>query len=126
MIGASARYAAELAWPTPAGAFPWTTFTVNVTGCALIGILMVNVVESRRIHRLLRPFLGVGVLGGFTTFSTYAVQTETLVADGHSATAVTYLLGTLAAALAAVAGGVLLARVGRRLRDVAAMPRRSR
>ncbi|MCF3104140.1 CrcB family protein [Streptomyces roseoverticillatus] len=100
--GAAARYGAALLWPTPAGAFPWTTFLINVVGCALIGVLLAVIGELAAPHRLLRPFLGTGVLGGFTTFSTYAVDIQRLTADGHVATALAYLAGTLLAALTAV------------------------
>jgi CrcB protein len=110
MAGASGRYALELAWPTPAGSWPWATFVTNTTGCLLIGLLMVYVVEAGRAHPLIRPFVGVGVLGGFTTFSTYAVQNVVLVDGGHAGLAVGYLFGTLAAALVAVTAGVALAR----------------
>lgn len=112
MVGASARYAAAELWPTPAHAMPWTVLTVNALGCLLIGVLMVFVVEVGGAHPLLRPFAGVGVLGGFTTFSTYAVDTVTLVDDGHPALALAYWAGTLVVALAAVVGGVALARLG--------------
>ncbi len=101
-VGAAARYGAGLLWPTAGGAFPWTTLTVNVLGCALIGVLLVTVTELASPHRLLRPFLGTGVLGGFTTFSTYAVDAVRLAEDGHAATALAYLAATLAAAMAAV------------------------
>lgn len=101
-IGAAARYGATLLWPTPAGAFPWTTLAVNVLGCAVIGVFMVVICEARSPHRLLRPFFGTGVLGGFTTFSTYAVDIQRLVADGAAATGLAYLALTLFAALAAV------------------------
>src|SRR5437763_10088263 len=73
-LGALARYGVSLALPTQPGHFPWGTFAINVVGCALIGVLMVLIMEVWSAHRLLRPFLGVGVLGGFTTFSTYAVD----------------------------------------------------
>lgn len=64
---------------------------------------MVTVTEGRRpAHRLVRPFLGTGVLGGFTTFSTYTQDTERLLSAGRAAPALVYLAGTLAAALAAV------------------------
>ncbi len=63
VAGASARYAAGRAWPTPEHAFPWTTLGVNALGCLLIGVLMVFVVEVGGAHPLLRPFAGVGVLG---------------------------------------------------------------
>jgi CrcB protein len=84
---------------------------VNVTGCLLIGVLMVLIVEARATHRLVRPFLGVGVLGGYTTFSTYAGDAQGLVAAGRPAAAVVYLAGAAAAALMAVQIGVSLTRV---------------
>ncbi|GES30540.1 hypothetical protein San01_30270 [Streptomyces angustmyceticus] len=105
-IGATARYGAALLWPTASGAFPWTTLTVNAVGCALMGVLMVVITEVRAAHRLVRPFLGTGVLGGFTTFSTYAVDIQRLVGGGRPAGALAYLAGTVLVALAAVWGAV--------------------
>lgn len=93
-IGACARYGIELAWPTPSGGFPWATMVVNVSGCALMGALMVAITELWVGHRLLRPLLGTGVLGGYTTFSTFAGDVDTLAAAGHLATALLYLLTT--------------------------------
>ncbi|MDQ0935487.1 fluoride efflux transporter CrcB [Streptomyces turgidiscabies] len=101
-IGASARYAASLAWPAQAGGFPWATFWTNVVGCAVIGVFMVVITETWAAHRLVRPFFGTGVLGGFTTFSTYAVDIRKLVDHGHSGTGLAYLAATLLAALTAV------------------------
>ncbi|MGB8939801.1 MAG: fluoride efflux transporter CrcB [Streptomyces sp.] len=101
-IGASARYGASLIWPTVPGAFPTTTLLVNVIGCAVMGAFMVILTEARAPHRLLRPFFGTGVLGGFTTFSTYALDIERLVDAGHARTGLAYLGLTLLAALAAV------------------------
>ena len=70
--GSAARYEVALLLPHDAGTgVPWATLAVNAVGCLLIGVLIV-LVEGR--HPLLRPLLGVGVLGGFTTFSTYAVD----------------------------------------------------
>lgn len=100
--GAAARYAASLWWPTQSGGFPWTTLGVNVVGCAVIGVFMVVVTEVRPAHRLVRPFFGTGVLGGFTTFSTYAVDTRSLFADGQVPTGLAYLAATPLAALTAV------------------------
>lgn len=102
-IGASARYGASLIWPTAPGTFPTTTLLVNVVGCAVMGVLMVILTEARTSpHRLLRPFFGTGVLGGFTTFSTYAMDIERLMEGGHAGTGLAYLALTLLAALAAV------------------------
>ncbi|MCK7624007.1 CrcB family protein [Streptomyces sp. RS10V-4] len=102
-LGATARYGAGLLWSTPAGTFPWTTLLVNVAGCAAMGVLMVLITEAWTAHRLLRPFLGTGILGGFTTFSTYAVDIARLVDADRLPLAAAYLAGTLLAALAAVA-----------------------
>ncbi|MFJ5774026.1 fluoride efflux transporter CrcB [Streptomyces sp. NPDC093094] len=109
-IGATARYAASLQWPARAGSFPWTTFWVNVCGCAVIGAFMVLVTEARTVHRLVRPFFGTGVLGGFTTFSTYAVDIQQLLQHGRPATALACLAATLLSAVTAVWLAVTAAR----------------
>ncbi|WP_329259332.1 fluoride efflux transporter CrcB [Streptomyces pseudovenezuelae] len=101
-LGATARYALSLHWPTPPGGFPWATFWTNVVGCAVIGVFMVVITDVWAAHRLVRPFFGTGVLGGFTTFSTYAVDIQKLVDHGRPATGLAYLAATLLAALAAV------------------------
>jgi len=106
-LGALARYGLTIALPTPPGHFPWATFVTNVSGCFLIGVLMVLVAGA---HRLVRPFLGVGVLGGFTTFSTYAVEIHGLLRPGTLGIAFLYLAGTLVCALLAVLTGVRLTR----------------
>lgn len=110
-LGALARHGAELMWPVGTGDFPWVTFAINVVGCLAIGILMVVVHETAAGHPLLRPFVGVGVFGGFTTFSTYAVQTRALMAEQRAGTALLYLFGTLSAALIAVWIGLTIARL---------------
>jgi fluoride exporter len=102
MLGSAARYEIGLRYPAPPAQLPWGTFCVNVVGCALIGILMVLVTDVWARQRLLRPFFGTGVLGGFTTFSTYTDQTRALLVGGHIAVGIGYLLGTLLAALVAV------------------------
>jgi CrcB protein len=103
-IGAASRYLIGEAWPTTPGSFPLATLVINVSGCALIGVLMVLVTDVLTRQRLLRPFLGTGVLGGFTTFSTYALDIQQLIAGRHSATALLYLVSTAAGALVAVWG----------------------
>lgn len=108
--GASARYGAALLWPARTGGFPWTTFGVNVAGCFVIGVFMVLITEVWTPHPLVRPFFGTGVLGGFTTFSTYAVDIQRLMDEGHPRTALAYLAATLFAALAAVCLAVMLTR----------------
>ena len=105
-LGASARYGIAQLLPTTPDHFPWGTFLINVLGCFLIGVLMVRWGQ----RPLLRPFLGVGILGGFTTFSTYAVETRAMLTPGQVPLAMAYLFGTLAAAMLAVLAGVLLMR----------------
>jgi CrcB protein len=116
VLGASARHALELVWTVPPTGWPWATLVVNVSGCVLIGMLMVQVVEVGRAHPLLRPFLGVGVLGGYTTFSTYVEQTRELWAEDRPVTSLSYFLATPVLALASVFAGVVLARALHRLR----------
>lgn len=101
-IGAAARYGIAVAWPAPATGFPWATFATNAVGCALIGVLLVLVTEIWTVGRLVRPFAGTGILGGFTTFSTYAVEVEGLIGAGAERTALVYLVTTPAAALVSV------------------------
>jgi fluoride exporter len=110
MLGALARYGAGIALPHAPGTFPLGTFLVNVLGCLLIGALLVTITELRTAHPLVRPFLATGVLGGFTTFSTYAVDAQELVRAGQVATAVAYIVGTLAVAVAATWIGIRLTR----------------
>jgi CrcB protein len=101
-LGATARYAFSLWWPTPPGQFPWATFWTNVIGCAVIGVFMVVITDVWAGHRLVRPFFGTGVLGGYTTFSTYVVDIQKLLDSGHARTGLVYLAATLLAALTAV------------------------
>ncbi|GAA2815898.1 CrcB family protein [Saccharopolyspora taberi] len=110
-IGSLLRHGASLLWPGP-----WSTLLVNAVGCVAIGVLMHVITEVVSTHRLVRPFLGVGVLGGFTTFSTYVADAIRLVAGHRPGLALAYLLGTVLVALAAVVAGVALARLCTRRR----------
>lgn len=101
-VGSLARWGAGLAWPHQPGRFAWATFAVNVTGCFLIGVLMVLVTDVWPPSRYARPFLGVGVLGGFTTFSTYMLDTRAMLVAGRPDLAGAYLFGSLGAGMAAV------------------------
>jgi CrcB protein len=102
VLGALARDGVATALPHPASGFAWSTFLINVTGCLLIGALMVFVTEVAPHRRLVRPFLGVGVLGGYTTFSTYVVDIHRAAAAGAAGTALVYLAATLISAVLAV------------------------
>lgn len=84
---------------------PWGTFAVNATGSLLIGVLM-GYVETAPLSATTRTFLAVGLLGSFTTFSTYAFETVTLLRDGHAGRAIAYSFGSLAVGVAAVCTGL--------------------
>ncbi|RKN40699.1 fluoride efflux transporter FluC [Micromonospora endolithica] len=101
-LGALARAGVAYAVPHQPAAFGWATFAVNVSGCFLIGVLMAALPRIGRGRPLLRPFLGVGVLGGYTTYSTYAVDVQRAFAAGAPVTALAYLGATVVGALLAV------------------------
>jgi CrcB protein len=111
VLGALARQGLWAVFPRHVGVFDWTTLGINVAGCALIGALMTAITEIRHAHRLTGPFLGVGVLGGFTTFSTYIVDAQRDVIAGAARTGLVYLAVTLAAALLAVYAGASVTRL---------------
>lgn len=116
-LGAAARYLISTAWPAPPGSVPWAVLAVNVAGCAAIGVLLVTLEAWFPQRRLVRPFLGTGFLGGFTTFSTFAVDVERLAADGYVALALGYLVLTpvLAVTAALFASAAARALISRRL-----------
>jgi CrcB protein len=100
-VGAVLRWMLDVLYPEHTGAFPWTTFAINVTGSFVLGLL--PAISAVRRRQLLTVALGPGLLGGFTTLSTYAVEGRALLAAGKVGLAAAYLLGTLVAGLAAVA-----------------------
>jgi CrcB protein len=110
-VGSLARWGIGESFLSGGGRFPWATFIENVTGSFALGVLMVFVIDVWPPSRYLRPFVGVGVLGGFTTFSTYLLDTRTLVVADRAPLAAVYLFGTLAAGLVAVWLGIALARM---------------
>ncbi len=108
-VGSVARYLLSAAFPAGHG-FPWATFAVNVSGCLCLGVLIVYLLEVWPPHRFLRPFLAVGLIGGYTTFSTYAAGVMTLLRGRDFALADAYALSSVLAALAAVWCGMKAAR----------------
>lgn len=106
VLGSLARWGTSVAWPSEPGGVPWATLQVNVLGAGLIGLLMVLVRARGPEGRYLRPFLGVGVLGGYTTFSTYALDVHQLLVDQRAALAASYLVLTVVLGLLAVWCGV--------------------
>lgn len=108
--GALARWAVAIAWPPGRTGFPWATLVINASGCLLIGVLMVFIGEVWADARLVRPLLGTGVLGGYTTFSAYTVDTVRLVHAGAAGAALMYLMATPVLALISVYLGTALGR----------------
>ena len=104
-LGATGRWLVSEAVPV-AGGFPWPTFLVNMSGALLIGVLMVVVTDVVTGRPLLRPFLGIGVLGGWTTFSTYAVEARDLVAAGEPGLASLYVVASVVVGLLATWAGI--------------------
>lgn len=107
-IGTSARYAFSQAAPTAIGTFPTTTLVINVVGAFILGLLLGALGRHRPNDTTLRPLIGIGVLGGFTTFSTFSLETVQLARGDHLLVAAVYVG-------ASVGIGLLAARVGERL-----------
>jgi CrcB protein len=110
-LGTVVRYLLSQAFPAGQG-FPWAIFVINVTGCFALGLLMVCLLDVWPPRRLLRPFLAIGLIGGYTTFSTYAAGIVTLIRQHALALASAYALASVMAGLVAVWCGVT---AGRRL-----------
>jgi len=127
IVGTEARYGVGVAISHHEQQFAWSTVAINASGCLVIGALMVVLLELTSPHRLMRPFLGVGVLGGYTTYSTFAVDAVRLVVDHRLAVALGYVATTVLAcafavwvstiATLAIGRGVTSARVRRRDRS---------
>jgi CrcB protein len=115
-LGGVARYEISLAHPARAGGFPWATWAINVSGSFLLAAIVTLVVERWPPTRYVRPFLGVGFCGGYTTWSTAMTEAVLLVRDHHTPTAIAYLAASLAAGSAATVGGIWLARLRPRQR----------
>jgi CrcB protein len=91
--------------------FPWATFTINMTGCLLIGLIVASLVDRHDTPAWLRTGLVVGFLGGYTTFSTFAQEGLDLMREGQSGVAVLYAVGSVLVGLVAVYAGMALGRV---------------
>jgi CrcB protein len=108
-IGSVARYLLSAAFPAGHG-FPWAVFAINVSGSFCLGLLLIYLLEVWPPRRFLRPFLAIGLIGGYTTFSTYAGGVLTLLLEHAPALAGAYALSSIAAALVAVWCGMRAAR----------------
>lgn len=110
-LGAVGRYAISLAMPTESRVFPWGTFLINISGSAVLGFILILVIEQFPRGRLARPVIGTGFLGAYTTFSTFTVEAVQLIRDGRLDTAAAYVFGSMFAGLLAVWIGMTSAQV---------------
>ena len=90
--------------------FPWSTFTINLSGCLVIGAIVAALVDRHHTPAWLRIGLTMGVVGGYTTFSTYAQETLDLLDEGHGGIALVYALGSVCLGVLAVYVGMRLGR----------------
>lgn len=112
-LGSLARYVAGLIFLQRFGpGFPYGTLAINLAGCFFIGIIA-ELAQTRAvaIGSSARLFLVVGVLGGFTTFSTFAYDAVTLAGEALSVPAIVYVVGSVAGGILAAFGGIVLARL---------------
>ena len=112
-VGTTVRYLLEVACTPGAGQVPWVTFVINVTGAFLLGALLTTLArtgEDAGWRRSVRLGVGTGMLGGYTTYSTFAVEVHSLLGAGRTWVGTGYAAGTVLAGVAAAAIGLLLAR----------------
>ena len=98
-LGATARYALNLWLSAAPGKFPLATFSANVLGCFLMGFLYVAIVDKHVLPMSWRPFLMVGMLGAFTTFSTFSIEALSLWQTQHFTLALVYVIGSVFASI---------------------------
>jgi CrcB protein len=109
-LGTAVRYLLGNTFPTHPGVFPWTTFTVNISGAFLLGVAFTIFVERFPRIRHRQSFVCTGILGAYTTFSTFSVESVSLAPGVAAGYAITSLLAGL--------GAVLLGASFARLRSV--------
>jgi fluoride exporter len=115
--GTLARAAMDEAVPHRPGAWPWSTFTVNLVGALILGWLLAHLAERAAASPHLRLLVGTGFCGALTTFSTFQMETVELAREGRPGLAVAYPLASVAAGMALAVAGVTAARRGRRWRE---------
>ena len=109
-IGAGARHLVGQAMLARLGpGFPWWTLSINIVGSLLMGLL-IGVLARSGGSETARLFVGVGVLGGFTTFSSFSLEFWTLFERGHIGQAGFYILGSVVGAIVACGLGMLIMR----------------
>jgi len=108
--GTVARYLLEAHHPAAQGGLPWVTLAINLSGSLAIGLLVPVTDHIVRRAPLVRPLLVIGFLGGWTTYSTLAVESTLLAKDGDVGNCLAYLVATVVGGLALVVLGHSLGR----------------
>lgn len=109
-IGAAMRYGLSRALPIGEGGWPWPTFAANVLGGFAMGVLAAWVLRGDNSAEPLRLFVGLGVLGGFTTFSAFSLEMAQMIERGQIGLAAAYAVASVLLALGALFVGMMLAR----------------
>ncbi len=112
MLGALARVGLAQGFPHAAGAWPWPTFAVNLVGACLLGWTVARLPSTSYG----RPFVGIGVCGALTTFSTFQLELLRMLDGGRWTLALAYAAVSLAGGLVAVRLGLRLGRTGEAMR----------
>jgi len=118
-LGTLVRWALESAYGSGPANWPWATFLINLSGSLALGALLEALAGSgpdTGWRQAVRLGVGTGVLGGYTTYSTFAVEAVQLAATGQAWLALGYALGSVTAGLACAAAGSWLCRRLRRSR----------
>lgn len=110
-LGGPARYGVAQVIHVAPDTFPWATFWTNISGSFALGLLLALILERFPPSRYLRPFVATGFLGAYTTYSTFAVETDLLIKNGHAAIGLGYAAASLAVGFLAVWVGIWMARV---------------
>jgi len=110
-LGAPARYEIAQLIHVARDSFPWSTFVTNLSGAFVLGLFLTFVRERRPSTGYLRPLVAIGFLGAFTTFSTMAVETVTLMKDDYALLGAVYLIVSVAAGLGVTYLGIVIARL---------------
>jgi CrcB protein len=108
-LGALARWGIASALPSSPTAWPWATLLVNLTGCLLLGVLLAVLAARLPEAAWPRPLLAVGLLGGYTTYSAFAIEVVRLAESDAVLTAGAYVVTSVVGGVAAVAAGTLAA-----------------
>jgi CrcB protein len=109
-LGAPLRYEISQAVHISKGSFPWATFWINMSGAFVLGAFLTIIARRAATSRYVRVFFATGFLGAYTTFSTMAVETVTLIRNGDAGLGFLYLTTSMTLGLVVAYAGVRLAR----------------